>query len=109
MISIKDFAKLDLRVGTIRSAEPFPEAQKPAYRLTVDLGPLGIKSSSAQITEHYTPEALIDRQVVCAVNLGPKQIAGYTSQVLVMGVPDEKGAVVLLKPDAPLPNGAKIS
>ncbi len=108
MISIQDFAKLDLRTGTIKTAEPFPEAKKPAYKLTIDLGSVGVMQSSAQITERYTVDNLVDRQVICAVNLGSRNIAGFESQVLVMGIPDENGAVVLLKPDGQLPNGARI-
>ncbi|NOZ75483.1 MAG: tRNA-binding protein [FCB group bacterium] len=109
MISISDFAKLDLRVGTIKTAEAFPEAKQPSYKLSIDLGALGIRSSSAQITEHYDLESLSGRQVICAVNLGVKRIAGFDSDVLVLGIPDANGAVRLLKPDGPLPNGSKIS
>ncbi|MFQ6614437.1 MAG: tRNA-binding protein [Fidelibacterota bacterium] len=109
MITIKDFAKLDLRVGTILTAEPFPEAKQPAYKLTIDFGALGVRSSSARITENYDLDTLPGRQVICAVNLGRKRIAGFVSEALVLGIPDEHGAVRLLKPDGPLPDGSKIS
>lgn len=108
-IDIQTFATLDLRVGEITEVDEFPEARKPAYKLTVDLGELGVRRSSAQITDHYTPKDLTGRHVVCLVNLPPKKIAGFTSEVLVMGADDPEGKVVLLEPDASLPNGAKIS
>lgn len=109
MINIKDFRRLDMRAGTIISVKPFPEAQKPAYKLTIDFGPQGKKNSSAQITEHYKPEDLIGHKVVAAMNLGPKRIGEFTSEVLVLGVPDADGAIVLLEPDGNIPNGAKVS
>jgi len=107
-IDIHTFARLDLRVGTIVQAEPFPEAQKPAYRLTIDFGPLGVKRSSARITEHYSVEELKGRQVVAVVNLPPKRIAGFRSEVLVLGAEARKGGVVLLELMQPLPNGARV-
>jgi tRNA-binding protein len=103
------FAALDIRVGTIREAEPFPEARRPAIKLLVDFGAeIGLKRSSAQITVHYRPDRLIGRQVLGVVNLPPRRIAGYLSEVLVLGIPDENGEVVLLKPDIAVPDGGRM-
>jgi tRNA-binding protein len=102
------FAALDLRVGRVLAAEPLAGARKPAYRLSVDLGPLGIKGSSAQLTDLYRPEDLVGRLVVCAVNLGVRRIAGFASEVLVLGLPDEAGRVVLLGVDRDVPLGGRV-
>ncbi|TGD98272.1 tRNA-binding protein [Methylobacterium nonmethylotrophicum] len=108
-IAIDDFLKLDVRVGTIVEAAPIPQARRPAYRLVIDLGDaLGLKTSSAQVTVHYTPEALIGRQVLCVVNLPPRQVGPVRSEVLTLGVPDQDGAVVLIAPERPVPNGGRL-
>ena len=104
-----DFARVDIRVGTIVDARPFPEARRPAIKLWVDFGAaLGVKKSSAQLTLHYTPEALKGRQVAAVVNFPPRQIGSFLSEVLVLGFPDADGAVVLIGPDQPVPNGGKL-
>ncbi len=103
------FALIDARVGTITDAQPFPEARKAAYKLTIDFGPdIGVKHSSAQITVHYAPEELIGSQVVAVVNFPPKRIAGFVSEVLVLGLPDDQGEVVLVRPDLGITNGARL-
>lgn len=107
-ISWSDFEKVDIRVGVVTDARPFPEARKPAYRLTIDFGPLGVKRSSAQITRYYQPAELIGRQVVAVVNFPPKRIGPFVSDVLVLGAYDEVGEVVLLAPDRPVAPGARI-
>jgi tRNA-binding protein len=109
MIDIREFGKLDLRVGTVVKAEPFPEARVPAYKLEIDFGPLGKRRSSAQITTRYEPGELVGKQVVAVMNLPPKRIAGFTSEVLVLGVSDNEGAVILLQPDEAIADGAKVS
>lgn len=108
-ISWEDFEKVDVRVGRIMDAEPLPEARKPAYKLTVDFGEeVGEKQTSVQITMHYEPEALVGRLVVAVVNFPPKRIAGFKSEVLVLGAPDEDGEVILLAPDKEVPPGGRM-
>ena len=107
-ISWGDFEKVELRAGTIITAEDFPAARKPAYRLKIDFGELGILQSSAQLTVHYTKEQLVGKQVMAVVNFPKKQIANFFSECLTTGFPDQNGAVVLVSPDKPVPNGAKL-
>jgi tRNA-binding protein len=108
-ITFDDFLKVDVRVGRIVQAEPFPEARKPAIKLWVDFGgELGVKKSSAQITRHYTPEGLVGRQVLAVVNFPPRQIGKVMSEVLVLGVPDEDGEVVLIGPGHEVPLGGRL-
>jgi tRNA-binding protein len=108
-ISWEDFEKVDVRVGNVVEADPFPEARKPSIKLTVDFGAeVGTRRTSAQLTAHYDPEMLIGKQVVAVVNFPPKRIAGFKSEVLVLGVPDEGGEVVLLSPDYEVPTGGKM-
>jgi tRNA-binding protein len=109
MITYNDFVKVDIRVGKILQAEDFPQARKPAYKLTIDFGPeIGVKKSSAQITRHYTKEELAGKLILAVVNFPPKQIGPFRSEVLVLGVPDEEENVVLLVPDKAVPIGGRM-
>ena len=108
-ISYDDFAKVDIRVGTIVEVEPFPQARKPAFKLKVDFGPeIGVKRSSAQVVANYKAEALVGRQVAAVVNFPPKQIGPFMSEVLVLGFPDGQGQVVMVGVDLPVPNGGRL-
>lgn len=108
-ITFDDFLAVDIRVGTVLRAEPFPQARKPAIKLWIDFGPeIGEKKSSAQITVHYTPEAIIGRKVMAVVNFPPRQIGPFMSEVLVLGFSDEHDAIVLARPDGDVPNGARL-
>jgi len=108
-ISFADFERIDIRVGTVIDAQPFPEARKPAIKLTIDFGAeIGVKKSSAQITVHYKPDQLIGRQVCAVVNFPPRQIGPFISEVLTLGMPDDDGAVVVVKPDFKVTNGGKL-
>lgn len=108
-ISVEDFFRADVRIGTVTHAEPFPEARKPAIKLWIDFGPIGERKTSVQIAHHYTPEGLVGRQVMAVVNFPPRQIGPFRSEVLTLGVHDEDGHVVLLGADRPVPNGARMS
>lgn len=108
-ISIDDFLKVDIRVGTVVDVKPFEKARKPAWKLWIDFGPeLGVKKSSAQVTVHYTENDLLGRQVAAVVNFPPRQIADFMSEILVLGFSDADGAIVLLGPERPVPNGGRM-
>jgi tRNA-binding protein len=109
VIGYDDFARVDIRVGTVVRAEPYPEARKPALKLWIDFGAaIGEKRSSAQITRHYRPETLVGRQVAAVVNFPPRQIGKFVSEVLILGFPDDDGEVVLISPTHPVPNGGRL-
>lgn len=108
MISYDDFLKVEMRVGTILEVEDFPRAKKPSFRLKIDFGPFGVKVSSAQITDYYSQKDLRGKQVIAVTNFPPKNIAGFLSEVLVLGAVLEDGKVVLLKPEREVPNGTRI-
>lgn len=109
MISFDDFLKVDVRVGTVVEAEPFPEARKPAIKLMIDFGDeIGVKKSSAHITKHYAPEGLVGQQVMAVINFPRRQIGPMMSEVLTLGIPDADGQVVLLKPSLAVPNGGRL-
>jgi tRNA-binding protein len=107
-ITFPDFEKIDMRVGVVTDAQPFPDARRPALKLWIDFGPLGTKRSSAQITEHYRPADLVGRHVVAVVNFPPKQIGPFVSEVRVLGAYNDRGEVILLAPDAAVAPGARI-
>ena len=108
-IPFRDFERIDIRVGTVVAAKPYPEARKPAIKLWIDFGAeIGVKTSSAQLTIHYTPEILIGRQICAVVNFAPRQIGLFMSEVLILGMPDGDGEVVLLQPDQPVPDGGRL-
>lgn len=107
-VTVEDFFNVDIRVGTVLRAEPFPEARNPSYKLWIDFGDLGVRQSSAQITQLYTPAELAGRQVVAVVNFPPRRIAGFKSEVLVLGAATQAGHITLLAPDAFAPDGARI-
>lgn len=107
-ITPADFEAVEIRAGRVLRAEPFPEARKPAIKLWIDFGALGIKRSSAQLTVHYSPEDLVGRQVLALVNVAPRQIGPFMSEVLVLGLPDGAGGVVLIAPDQAVPDGARL-
>ena len=108
-ITFDDFLRVDVRIGTIVEAQPFPEARKPAFKLKIDFGPaIGVKKSSAQIVDRYTLDELIGRQVAAVVNFPPRQIGKFLSEVLTLGFADESGAVILFAPDVPVPNGSRL-
>jgi tRNA-binding protein len=108
-IAFDDFLKVDVRVGTVVEAEPYPEARKPAIKLWIDFGPeLGVKKTSAQITRHYTPDSIVGEQVAAVVNFPPRQIGKFMSEVLTLGFPDADGEVVLIQPGQLVPNGGRL-
>ncbi len=108
-LTFDDFLKVDIRVGTVVDAQPYPEARRPAIKLWVDFGEeIGVRKSSAQITDHYTPETLIGRQVMAVVNFPPRQIGKFMSEILVLGASDDEGGIVLLAPDHKVPNGSRM-
>ncbi len=107
-VSVDDFFRIDIRVGTVLRAESFPEARKPAYKLWIDFGPLGVRQTSAQITQLYRPEELVGRQVAAVVNFPPRKVAGFRSEVLVLGAATQNGSITLLAPDAYAPDGERI-
>ena len=109
MITIENFKKVELRIGTIIKVEKFPEANTPAYKLEIDFGGFGIRKSSAQVMDHYTSDELINKQVIAVVNFAPKKIASFVSEVLILGANGKDDGIILLSLDKPMPNGSKIS
>jgi tRNA-binding protein len=108
-VDFEQFLRVDIRCGTVVDVQPFPEARKPAWKLKIDFGPgIGVKRSSAQITQHYAPEDLLGTRVAAVVNFPPRQIGAFMSEVLTVGFPDEEGRVVLVRPDRDVPNGARL-
>jgi tRNA-binding protein len=108
-LTFDDFLKVDIRAGTVVDAQPYPEARRPAIKLWVDFGEeIGVRKSSAQITNHYTPETLVGRQVMAVVNFPPRQIGKFMSEILVLGASDDEGGIVLLAPDHKVPNGSRM-
>lgn len=106
--ALADFARADIRVGRVLAVEPFPRARQPAYKLTIDFGPLGVRRSSAQITAHYDAQSLVGRLVLAVVNFPPRNIAGFQSEVLTLGLPDAAGAIVLAQPERDVPLGSQL-
>lgn len=110
LTTLETFEQVDVRVGTVTDAQPFPEARKPAIKLWIDFGPdIGVKRSSAQITAHYDPASLVGQQVCAVVNFAPRQIGPFRSEVLTLGLPDAAGAIVLIRPDRAVPDGGRLS
>lgn len=108
MITLEDFQRVDMRVGIVVRAEPFPEARKPAIKLWIDFGEMGERKTSAQLTCNYSPDSLVGRRVIAVVNFPPRQVAKFMSEVLVLGVPDDNGEIILLQPERDIPLGGRV-